>query len=152
MHEFPSRSQMLLAAFTAAALAALIEWAWTSADAANPLPRILATSALVLTCAGVPALLLAHARERTRRERDAALRSAGDSSALRDALMDVTPVGFAFFDRNLRYIHVNTALAAMNGLPAGGHLGRHVTEVMPELGRLLAPRLERALGTDAPVQ
>ncbi|MCP3164261.1 PAS domain-containing sensor histidine kinase [Myxococcus qinghaiensis] len=152
MHEFPTRRQMLLAVLMATALAALIEWAWASADAASPLPRVLSTAALVLTCAGTPALLLAHARERTRRERDAALRSAGDSSALRDAIMDVTPVGFAFFDRNLRYIHVNAALAAMNGLPAGGHLGRHVSEVMPALGRMLAPRLQRALETDAPVQ
>ncbi|MCP3100817.1 PAS domain-containing protein [Myxococcus sp. K15C18031901] len=147
MHAFPSRRHMLLAVLLAAATAALIEWAWS-----GPLSRVLTTATLVLVCAGTPALLLAHARERTRRERDAALRSAGDSSALRDAIMDVTPVGFAFFDRNLRYIHVNAALAAMNGLPAGGHLGRHVTEVMPELGRKLAPRLQRALETDAPVQ
>ncbi|QSQ16000.1 PAS domain-containing sensor histidine kinase [Myxococcus landrumensis] len=151
MHEFPTRRQMLLAVVAASTLAAFIEWTWSSASAASALPRVLTTAALVFICAGTPALVLARARERTRRERDAARRSADDSSALRDALMDVTPVGFAFFDRNLRYIHVNPALAAMNGLPAGGHLGRHVSEVMPELGRLLAPRLKRALETDAPI-
>jgi PAS domain S-box-containing protein len=148
MHEFPTRRQLLLAVLLATGLAALVEWAAWDSDSA----RVLTTAALVLVTSGTLALLSLLARERARRERDAALRSASDISALRDAVLDVTPVGFAFFDRGLRYVHVNAALAAMNGLPVAGHLGRHVTDVMPELGRLLAPRLQRALETDTPVQ
>ena len=152
MPEFPSLRHLVLAVLAATGLAALIAWVSWRIGAESPLARILVPAALVLATTGTLATLWARAQARAHRERDAALRSAGDASALRAALMDVTPVGFAFFDRDLRYVHVNTALAAMNGLPAARHLGHHVTEVMPDLGRLLAPRLQQALETDAPVQ
>lgn len=152
MHESPSHRQLLLAVLGLTALAALIAWVSWRLGAESPLARVLTPAALVLVTTGVLALVWTRASRRAHGERDAALRSARDASALREAVMDVTPVGFAFFDRELRYVHVNTALAAMNGLPASRHLGHHVTEVMPELGRLLAPRLQHALETDVPVQ
>ncbi|MFP2928845.1 PAS domain-containing protein [Pyxidicoccus sp. 3LG] len=152
MYEFPSRRHLLLAVLAATVLAMLVEWAWWSASTVGLASRVLGTAALVLVSTGTLALMLLRSRERTRGERDAALRSAGDASALREAVMDVTPVGFAFFDRDLRYVHVNAALAAMNGLRPDDHLGRHVSDVLPDLGRVLEPRLRRALETDAPIQ
>jgi PAS domain S-box-containing protein len=152
MFDPPSPRRLLLAVLGATALALLVASVSWRLGAQSPQARILLPGALVFLTTSVGALAWAHAQQRARRERDAALRSAKDASALREAVMDVTPVGFAFFDRELRYVHVNTALAAMNGLPAARHLGHHVTEVMPELGRLLAPRLSRALETDTPIQ
>jgi PAS domain S-box-containing protein len=152
MTESPSRPQLVLAVLVATGLSALFAWVSWRVGAESPLARVAVPSALVLATASALATLWARAQGRTRRERDAALRTAGDARALREAVMDVTPVGFAFFDRELRYVHVNAALAAMNGLPAASHLGHHVTEVLPDLGRLLAPRLQLALETDAPVQ
>ncbi|MBE4749104.1 PAS domain-containing protein [Corallococcus sp. ZKHCc1 1396] len=117
-----------------------------------PVPRIavLVAGAVVLATGGVWVALRALAR--TREECARALKRADDARALRDAVMDITPVGFAFFDRDLQYVHVNAALAAMNGLPVSAHLGRHVTQVLPALGTVLAPRLARALETDTPLQ
>ncbi|MBZ4420911.1 PAS domain-containing protein [Myxococcus sp. RHSTA-1-4] len=152
MTESPTRLQLVLAVLVATGLAALVAWVGSRLGSESPLARVLVPTVLVLATTGVLATLWARAQGRTRHERDAALRTAGEASALREAVMDVTPVGFAFFDRDLRYVHVNAALAAMNGLPASHHLGHHVTGVMPELGRLLAPRLQRALETDAPIQ
>jgi PAS domain S-box-containing protein len=152
MHESPSHRQLLLAVLGASALASLIAWASWRLGAESPVARVLTPAALVLVTSGTLAVLWTLASRRAHLEREAALRSATNASALREAVMDVTPVGFAFFDRELRYVHVNTALAAMNGLPAPQHLGHHVTEVMPDLGRLLAPQLQRALQTDAPIQ
>ncbi|RKG73250.1 PAS domain-containing sensor histidine kinase [Corallococcus terminator] len=117
-----------------------------------PVPRlaVLAGGAVLLATFGAWVMLRAQAR--TREDCARALKRADDARALRDAVMDITPVGFAFFDRDLQYVHVNAALAAMNGLPVSAHLGRHVTEVLPALGTVLAPRLARALETDAPLQ
>ncbi|MBU8898542.1 PAS domain-containing protein [Corallococcus sp. M34] len=89
---------------------------------------------------------------RARKERDAALGNLRDSRTLRDGFMDIASLGFAFYDRELRYVHVNAALAAMHGLPVTEHLGRHVTEVLPALGTVLEMRLLRALESDGPVQ
>ncbi len=152
MHEFPSRRQLLLAVLVATTLSAAVEGVWSYSEVASPPARILLTAAVGLLISGTLALLLLRARERAHHARDAALRTADDASAIREAVMGVTPVGFAFFDRELRYAHVNPALAAMHGLPAERHLGRHVTEVMPDLGRLIAPRLQLALVSGAPVQ
>ena len=47
------------------------------------------------------------------------------------------PVGLALFDREYRFRRINERLAAINGLPAEQHIGRTVTEVVPEIGELL---------------
>ncbi|MBY8877074.1 SpoIIE family protein phosphatase [Actinacidiphila acidipaludis] len=52
-----------------------------------------------------------------------------DLAAL-DALFDSSPLGVAIFDRDLRYVRVNQALADMNGLPVAAHLGRTVAQVL----------------------
>ncbi|MEV7305737.1 SpoIIE family protein phosphatase [Streptomyces microflavus] len=49
------------------------------------------------------------------------------------ALLDGNPAGVAVLDANLRYTYVNPALERLNGLPAGSHLGRTFSEVLPEL-------------------
>ncbi|QSQ25447.1 PAS domain-containing protein [Pyxidicoccus parkwayensis] len=152
MHESPSHRQLLLAVLTSTAAAALISWMSGRVETGSRLAQILIPTALVLVTTSVLALRWAVASRRAHQERLAVLRRATNASALREAVMDAAPVGFAFFDRELRYVHVNTALAAMNGLPAANHLGHHVAEVMPELGRLLAPRLQQALETDTPIQ
>lgn len=61
------------------------------------------------------------------------------------AVYDGAPVGLAFIDRDLRYLHVNARLAEMNGLPAERHLGRTVPEVLPEYFPHIEPYIIRAL-------
>ncbi len=58
----------------------------------------------------------------------------------------------AIFDRELRYIRVNEALAAMNGRSVADHLGRTVAEVLgPALATELAELQRTVLDTGEPV-
>jgi PAS domain S-box-containing protein len=66
-------------------------------------------------------------------------------------LMDMAPVGLAFWDTALRYVRVNERLADMNGLPVAGHLGRPLREVLPQLAPLLEPLFRQVLETGAPL-
>ena len=68
----------------------------------------------------------------------AAARDLAETVALLETLLKSAPVGFAFVDRDFRFVRVNDALAEMNGLPASQHLGRSVSEIVPQLW----PRLE----------
>src|SRR5204863_467079 len=52
------------------------------------------------------------------------LRDAEQNAAELDELLTTAPVGIAFWDRELRFVRVNDALAAMNGLPVEAHPGR----------------------------
>ncbi len=47
------------------------------------------------------------------------------------ALYDAAPVGLCLLDRELRYMHINATLAAINRLPVAAHLGRPIQEVLP---------------------
>jgi PAS domain S-box-containing protein len=67
--------------------------------------------------------------------------------ALLDTLLATAPVGFAFLDRDLRYVRINAYLAAINGLPPEQHLGRTVREVLPALAPALEPLLCRVIET-----
>ncbi|RKH38115.1 PAS domain S-box protein [Corallococcus sp. AB050B] len=142
----------LLAVAAACAGLMALAGAGTLSASQSPAARIalLAVSAFVL--AGVGAAVALRALARSERECARLRTQVEDARALSDAVMNTTPVGFAYYDRDLRYVHVNAALAAMNGLPVEAHLGRHVSEVLPELGTALASRLSSALASDAPVQ
>jgi PAS domain S-box-containing protein len=52
-------------------------------------------------------------------------------------------------DRNLRYVSLNRRLAQMNGAPIAAHLGRPITELVPDLYPQLEPFLRRALAGEA---
>lgn len=61
------------------------------------------------------------------------------------AIYEGAPVGLCFLDRNLRYISINRQLAEMNGVPIAEHLGRTVSDVIPELFPQIEPYLLRVL-------
>lgn len=50
--------------------------------------------------------------------------------AFLDALFETCPIGLVMLDEELRYLHLNQALADMSGLPIEDHLGRRLTEIM----------------------
>src|SRR6266540_4483923 len=90
-------------------------------------------------------------------------RTAEEATALLDTLLGAAPVGFGMLDTELRYVRVNPALAAINGLPAEAHLGHRPTEVLRPvelaaqaeamLGQVLAsgePALDLALSGQTP--
>jgi PAS domain S-box-containing protein len=76
----------------------------------------------------------ANALERARLyEEERALRArAEESGALLEAFIANIPTGLAFVDPELRYVRVNPALAAMNGVAAEAHVGKRVREVLSD--------------------
>ena len=69
------------------------------------------------------------------------------ATAQLQSLLANAPVGFAFFDRDLRYLRVNGPLAEMNGVPAADHVGRTIGEVLPDLAETMGHLLGRVFRT-----
>ncbi|MEO7913548.1 MAG: GAF domain-containing protein [Roseiflexaceae bacterium] len=90
-------------------------------------------------------------RARLYQETQAAARRAEEALAVLESLVQTAPVGFAFLDDQLRYRIINTNLAAFDGMSIDAHLGRTVSEVLPELGSTLEPLLRNVLATGKPV-
>jgi PAS domain S-box-containing protein len=84
------------------------------------------------------------ARVATALERAVLYRDARDTAATLDMLLASAPVGIAFLDRDLRYVRINEALAAMNGLPVEAYLGRTPREVTSDL-EAIHPLLDHVL-------
>ena len=61
----------------------------------------------------------------------------GESLALLDTLLVSSPVAIGFWDRELRFVRVNDALAAINHATPEEHVGKTLEEVIPGL----APQL-----------
>ncbi|QRK12197.1 PAS domain-containing protein [Archangium violaceum] len=88
--------------------------------------------------------------------RDVAMRRAlakerEEALALLDTLLATAPVGLSFLDRDLRYVRINRALAAINGVPVEQTLGRTVWEVVPRIAPSNAPNYQRVFETGEPV-
>jgi signal transduction histidine kinase/putative methionine-R-sulfoxide reductase with GAF domain len=78
-------------------------------------------------------------------------REAERTSALLDALYDSAPIGLGFWDRELRYVRVNEALAKVNERSPEDHIGRLFSEVVPQLAHVLEPIARRVLETREPI-
>lgn len=65
------------------------------------------------------------------------------------AVYDGAPVGLGFLDRDLRYRMINRKLAEMNGRPMENHIGRTVSEMIPELFPIVEEFIRRALDGEA---
>ncbi|HEX8940419.1 MAG TPA: PAS domain-containing protein [Candidatus Limnocylindrales bacterium] len=59
--------------------------------------------------------------------------------------LDASPVGVAIVDRELRYVYVNEALARINGIAAADHVGRPVSEVVPDVDQAAVRSMGRVL-------
>ena len=77
--------------------------------------------------------------------------AAQESFAQLDTLLVSAPVGIGFWDRDLRFIRVNDALAALNRLPPEEHAGRTLAEVIPTLAPVLEPLYRRVLESGEPI-
>jgi PAS domain S-box-containing protein len=78
-------------------------------------------------------------------------RAAQESYAQLDTLLLSAPVGIGFWDRDLRFIRVNDALAQLNRLAPEEHVGRTLAEVIPNLAPALEPLYRSVLETGKPV-
>ena len=73
-----------------------------------------------------------------------------DDPALLAVLLDAAPVGFACFDRDHRYVHVNVALAEANGVSQADHLGRRVDDIAPSMAVDVAQQVAAVLADGRP--
>lgn len=48
-------------------------------------------------------------------------------------LLDQAPLGLAILDRELRFVYINRLLAEINGIPAAGHVGKTLQQIVPDL-------------------
>ncbi len=85
------------------------------------------------------------------REAEEALQEKARTVALLDTVFRGTPIGLAFVDRELRFVRINDALAALNRTTVEAHLGRTVSEVLGEIAPLVVPLFEEVFRTGAPV-
>lgn len=79
-------------------------------------------------------------------------RLADHEAAIVSTLLDDAPVGFALFDRQLRFVRINRELAAMNGLPPAEHVGRFVFDVVPDVRGSAERALRDVLETGEPLR
>ena len=62
------------------------------------------------------------------------------------ALFETSPVGIAFYDRDLRYLDVNDAFAQFDGRSPGEHIGKSVTEILQGQSSQIVPLLSCMAG------
>ena len=65
-----------------------------------------------------------------------------DTLSLLDSMLANAPIGFAFFDRNCRFVRVNQVFAGLTGEPTSRHIGRTLHELLPPQ---VATQLEAAV-------
>ena len=58
---------------------------------------------------------------------------------------DDAPLGLCYFDADLRWVHINEWLAAVNGPPVSDHLGRTIGELLPDLAQAVEGQLRQVL-------
>ncbi|WP_326647668.1 MULTISPECIES: SpoIIE family protein phosphatase [unclassified Streptomyces] len=68
--------------------------------------------------------------------------------AFLDALFETCPIGLVLLDEELRYVHLNQALADMDGLPIQEHIGRRMEDIMITSDGGEYQRILRAVAAD----
>src|SRR5689334_3545378 len=59
--------------------------------------------------------------------------------------------GLAIYNRKLRFVAVNQAVAAMDHIPVEAHLGRHTSDIIGAVAKIIDPRVERVFRTGRPL-
>jgi PAS domain S-box-containing protein len=90
-------------------------------------------------------------RARLDAELTATNRQTAQTLTLLETLQSTAPVGFAFVDRDFRYVRVNDILAALNGGTSSEQLGRTVAEVVPALWPRIGDAYRHVLASGEPV-
>ncbi len=82
-----------------------------------------------------------------------AVRQKEETVALLDSMCESAPIGLGFWDRDLRWVKLNDALAAKNGFSISEHLGKRPDELLPcsEAIRNMMSALQKILDTGEPV-
>ncbi|MBP2313460.1 hybrid sensor histidine kinase/response regulator [Azospirillum soli] len=83
-------------------------------------------------------------------EREVAERTRAET--LLETMFASAPAAMTVVDGQLRYLHVNERMAALNALPAEAHIGRRPQDVLPaDLVAVVEPLYRRVLSTGEPI-
>jgi two-component system cell cycle sensor histidine kinase/response regulator CckA len=111
---------------------------------------LVAIAAFVLgLCAMAGISALRRRRWRTRRSQGAA--PYDGLQAVIANLFESSPNGVGLWDRDLRFLRVNQALADIHGLPPEAHVGKRLEEVVPRLAATIEPMYREVLRTGTPM-
>jgi len=64
-----------------------------------------------------------------------------------ESMLASAPVGIGLYDRALRYLRVNQALAEINGVPAPDHVGRTLADIVPDIAASITEVLAEVFAT-----
>ena len=76
----------------------------------------------------------------------------GESAKSIAGFLEASTIGLCILDTEFRYLSINEALAAMNGLSPTEHLGKTVREVLGPLADEIEPHLRLVVASGAPTQ
>ncbi len=74
-----------------------------------------------------------------------------ESFAVLDTFLNHAPIGLGFLGRDLRYIRINDALAALHGRRREEEIGRTVREMTPRMAPVIEPLMRQVLETNTPI-
>ncbi len=80
-----------------------------------------------------------------------ALEAFFDTNSLLENLYISSPAGLSLHGSDLKYIRVNQALAEINGFLIEEHVGKSISEIVPDLAPKIEPILRRVIETNRPV-
>jgi len=76
-----------------------------------------------------------------------------DTLSLLDSMLANAPIGLVFFDRRGRIVRTNDTFASMSGVALNRHLGRTLTELLPQqVAAGLQGAVTQVIATEQPVQ
>ncbi len=75
-----------------------------------------------------------------------------ETEMILELLLQEAPVGFAFIDRDFRVLRMNQVLAGRRSVQCKHPIGRHMSEVVPDLWPTLEPLYDQVLREGAPVR
>jgi PAS domain S-box-containing protein len=76
-----------------------------------------------------------------------------DTLSLLDSMLANAPIGLAFVDRGGRFVRVNQIFAGLTGSTVSHHLGRTLTELLPEaVANEIGEAVERVFASEEPVR
>jgi PAS domain S-box-containing protein len=73
------------------------------------------------------------------------------TNAILDTVFEKAPVGLGVWDRDLRFVRLNQALADINGIPKEAHIGKRIGELLPELDPAVNQLFRQVLDTGVAV-
>ena len=81
---------------------------------------------------------------RDRKRAEAAL---AQSMAQLNSLLTNAPIGFAFFNREHKFVRVNEYFSRLDGLPVEAHLDSKIEDVLPRNAAIFTPLLDQVFDT-----